>query len=353
MWIGIACGRFIKNFIREVDVHKLRFDKLPQDVRAVLQEITRSADASGFSVWLVGGMVRDLLLGRSSLDIDIVVDGDGVAFAGILVKRLGGKALVHRRFGTVAIDLANGLKVDVATARRELYARPGALPDVIFAQLADDLFRRDFTVNAIAASLNAADLGVIRDDFDGVEDLKNGLVRIMHYRSFVDDPTRIIRAVRYEKRFGFKLEAKTLSVLRTACHEDAFMTITPVRYFNEFKRVLDEDDPSVVIRRLRGLDGLRYFSFGDGEERLLDKIVRSQAMTFSSAETASDIRLLRLAGLFCFLDKARTDQLMALFNMSKGEKQKVLQFLHFLRVPDMLGRLKDREFAIPAKRRPA
>ncbi len=332
-------------------MEKIKFDKLPQDVRAVLREITLVADRRGVSVWLVGGMVRDLLLGRSSFDIDIVVEGDGVAFAAILVKRWGGKALIHRRFGTVAIDLPNGLKIDVVTARRELYARPGALPDVIFAQLSDDLFRRDFTINAIAASLNAADLGVIRDDFDGQTDLEKGLVRIMHYRSFVDDPTRIIRAVRYEKRFGFKLEAKTLSVLRMACHEDVFMTITPIRYYNEFKRILDEDDPLLALRRLRVLDGLRYFSFGHVEERLLDKIIRSQAMTFSYDESWVDVRLLRLAGLLCFLDKARVDQLMVLFNMAKNEKQKILQFLHFLRVPDMLGRLKRREFAIPPKRR--
>ena len=332
-------------------MEKVKFNKLPRDVGEVLKEITLAADGKGFPVWLVGGMVRDLLLGRSSLDIDIVVEGDGVAFAGILVKRLGGRALIHRRFGTVAIDLPNGLKIDVVTARRELYARPGVLPDVIFAQLSDDLFRRDFTINAIAASLNAADLGVIRDDFDGVADLKKGLVRIMHYRSFVDDPTRIIRAVRYEKRFNFKLEARTLSALKMACHEDAFMTITPIRYYNEFKRVLDEDDPLLALRRLQVLDGMRYFSFGHVEERLLDKVVRSQAMSFSSDESWSDIRLLRLAGLLCFLDKARVDQLMVLFNISKSEKQKILQFLHFLRVPDMLGRLKTREFAIPSKRR--
>ncbi|MBF0123221.1 MAG: CCA tRNA nucleotidyltransferase [Candidatus Omnitrophica bacterium] len=334
-------------------MEKIRFDKLPQDVRSVLQQITLAADGKGVSVWLVGGMVRDLLLGRSSFDIDIVVEGDGVAFAGLLTKRLGGESLIHRRFGTVAIDLPNGLKVDVVTARRELYAHPGALPDVIFAQLSDDLFRRDFTINAVAASLNAVDLGVIRDDFDGVADLKKGLVRIMHYRSFVDDPTRIIRAVRYKKRFGFKLEARTLSALKTACHEDVFMTITPVRYFNEFKRILDEDDPSSALRRLRVLDGLRYFSFGQVEERLLDKIVRSQATVFSYQESWSDVRLLRLAGLLCFLDKPRVDQLMVLFNMPKSDKQKILEFLHFLRVPDMLGRLKTREFATSPKRRTA
>lgn len=332
-------------------MERIRFSRLPEDVRSLLREITIVADERGVSVWLVGGMVRDLLVGRSSLDIDIVVEGDGAAFAGILGKRLGGRVLVHRQFGTATMDVPCGLKVDVVTARRELYARPGALPDVIFAQLSDDLFRRDFTINAIAASLNASDLGTIRDDFDGAGDLKKGLVRIMHYRSFVDDPTRIIRAVRYEKRFGFKLEARTLSALKTACHEDAFMTITPVRYYNEFKRMLDEDDPLLALRRLRTLDGLRYFSFGQAEERLLDKIVRSQAMTFSSDQSLSDVRLLRLSGLLCFLDKARVDELMVLFNIPRVEKEKILQFLHFLRVPDMLGRLKRREFAISPKRR--
>ncbi len=330
-------------------MEKIRLEKLPQDVRAVLEEVTRTADRRGVSVWLVGGMVRDLILGRLSVDVDLVAEGDGTVFAGALAKVLGGRILIHRKFGTAAITLSNGLKLDVVSARRELYARPGALPDVILAQLSDDLFRRDFTINAIASSLNTADLGVIRDDFGGIADLKKGLVRIMHYRSFVDDPTRIIRAVRYERRFGFKLESRTLAALKTACQEDAFMTITPVRYFHEFRRILDEDDPLPALRRLRSLDGLRYFSFGPMEERLLDKIVRSQAVTFSP-EAAGEAALLRLAGLFCFLDKTRTDQLMVLFNLSKIEKQKVLQFLHFLRVPDMLGRLKTREFAITLKR---
>ncbi|MBF0570054.1 MAG: hypothetical protein HQL18_04700, partial [Candidatus Omnitrophica bacterium] len=125
------------------------------DVQEVLHKVTDLAGERKGPAWLVGGMVRDVLLGQSSLDIDVVVEGDGAGFASALARVLGAsKVLIHRRFGTAALDLPGGLRVDVATARRETYARPGALPDVIFGQIADDLFRRDFTINAVAASLN-------------------------------------------------------------------------------------------------------------------------------------------------------------------------------------------------------
>lgn len=332
-------------------MEKIKFGKLPRDVQDVLREITAEADRRKVSVWLVGGMVRDLLLGQPSLDVDIVVEGDGMGFAAALARGLGARALIHRRFGTAAIELASGLRIDVVTARREMYARPGSLPDVIFGQLSDDLFRRDFTINAIAASLNSADLGEIRDDFEGAPDIAKGLVRIMHYRSFVDDPTRILRAIRYEKRFNFRLEVRTLSALKTACHEDAFMTITPVRYFNEFQRILQERDPLPAMRRLRSLDALRYFSFTQAEERLLDKIVRSQATTFSSDVCPCEAWIPRMAGLLSFLDPKRAENLLTLFNISKGDRQKIHQFLHFLSVPDMLDRLKQREFAIPPRKK--
>ena len=182
---------------------RLRFSALPQGTQKVLKEIGIAADERGLSAWLVGGMVRDLLLGQPSVDIDVVVEGEGIAFAGILAQRLGGEFLAHKRFGTAVIDLKENCKIDVVTARRETYFRPGVLPEVFPGQISDDLFRRDFTINAIATSLNARTTGEVRDDFDGIEDLEAGLIRIMHYRSFVDDPTRILRAVRYEKRFAF------------------------------------------------------------------------------------------------------------------------------------------------------
>ncbi len=317
-------------------IKSLKFSKLPPLVQDVLDEIGAAADERRLSAWLVGGMVRDILLGRTSIDVDVVVEGDGMAFAGILAQRLKGECLVHKRFGTAAISLADGIKVDIVTARRETYVRPGALPDVFPGQLADDLFRRDFTVNAIAASLNSASFAEVRDDFDGEADIENGLIRIMHYRSFVDDPTRILRAVRYEKRFGFQMETRTLSAFKVACQEDAFRFITPVRYFNEFRRILDEVDPLPALRRLRTLDGIRYLSFGADEEKALGKVVMRQAKEEKERQKDVQIWHARLAAFFLFLDKKKSDELMLLFNLARADRGRVLQCVSFFQNSGML-----------------
>jgi tRNA nucleotidyltransferase (CCA-adding enzyme) len=309
---------------------RLKFAMLPRDAQKVLKEIGIAADERGLSAWLVGGMVRDLILGRPSVDIDVVVEGDGIAFAGILAQRLGGKFLAHKRFGTASIDLERSFKLDVVTARRETYARPGILPEVFPGQISDDLFRRDFTINAIASSLNGRRSGEIRDDFDGLEDLEAGLVRIMHYRSFVDDPTRILRAVRYEKRFSFQIEPRTLAALKVACREDAFKTITPVRYFNEFRRILDEKDPLPALRRLRSLDGIRYLIFGPAEERALVKVVNCQKKAGGILRCDPGRWHARLAAFVLYMNKKRMDQLMLQFNLPRGDKGKIRQCLSFL-----------------------
>ncbi|MBF0570053.1 MAG: hypothetical protein HQL18_04695, partial [Candidatus Omnitrophica bacterium] len=160
--------------------------------------------------------------------------------------------------------------------------------------------------------------------------------------SFVDDPTRILRAVRYEKRFHFRIEPRTLSALKMACQEDAFVSITPVRYFNDFKRILQEADPVPPLRRLRFVDGLRYFTFGALEEKLLDKIVKSQCTTSDFHKEGCEDWIPRLAGLLALLDQRRAEELLTLFNVSRHERQNIMQFLHFLHVPDMLVRLRQK-----------
>jgi tRNA nucleotidyltransferase (CCA-adding enzyme) len=316
---------------------RLRFSTLPHGSQKVLKEIGIAADERGGTAWLVGGMVRDLLLGRPSLDIDVVVEGEGIAFAGILAQRLGGSFLAHKRFGTAVIGLKENFKIDVVTSRRETYVRPGVLPEVFPGQISDDLFRRDFTINAIAASLNARTAGEIRDDFDGIEDLEAGLIRIMHYRSFVDDPTRILRAVRYEKRFGFQIEPRTLSALKVACQEDAFKTITPVRYFNEFRRILEEKDPLPALRRLRSLDGIRYLMFGPAEERALSKVVSRQGKAGGLLQCDPYRWHARLAAFMLYVDKRKVEQLLLLFSLPRGDKAKMQHCLSFLQSSGMFN----------------
>ena len=173
-------------------------------------ELETVREASREPVYVVGGAVRDLLLGRDRADLDLVVEGDAAALA----ARLGGAAIEHGRFGTAKVEI-DGHEVDIASARSETYARPGALPDVtVPAGIEADLGRRDFTINAMAIPLS--DEADLIDPHRGEDDLEAGLLRALHDRSFVDDPTRAIRAARYAARFGFELEPETERLLRAA-----------------------------------------------------------------------------------------------------------------------------------------
>jgi tRNA nucleotidyltransferase (CCA-adding enzyme) len=177
---------------------------------AALPGLDRIRDAAGeLPVYLVGGAVRDLLLGRDRADLDVVVEGDATELA----RKLGGEAVSHERFATAKVTLG-GLEFDLASARAESYARPGALPEVRQAALADDLARRDFTINAMAIPLHREP--ELIDPHGGREDLERGLIRVLHERSFVDDPTRALRAARYAARFGFPVEPETEALAREA-----------------------------------------------------------------------------------------------------------------------------------------
>jgi len=170
----------------------------------------RPVREAGEPAYLVGGAVRDLLLGRGRADIDLVVEGDAAAFA----SRFGADVISHERFGTAKVDLA-GHELDVASARSETYPHPGALPEVqVGARLEDDLARRDFTINAMAIPLHGSP--ELIDPYKGEADLAAKRLRVLHARSFVDDPTRAIRAARYAARFGFELEPETADLLRRA-----------------------------------------------------------------------------------------------------------------------------------------
>ncbi|HEY3071045.1 MAG TPA: CBS domain-containing protein, partial [Gaiellaceae bacterium] len=169
-------------------------------------------------VYLVGGAVRDVLMGEPNFDVDIAVEGDGIAFGAALARALGGRVVPHEKFGTAIVLHGEGGRVDVATARTEFYDYPGALPTVEQASIRQDLYRRDFTINAMAVSLKGEDFGRLVDYFGGHRDLADGVVRVLHNLSFIDDPTRIFRAIRYETRYGFHMDGHTLS-LANACVE--------------------------------------------------------------------------------------------------------------------------------------
>jgi len=235
-------------------------NKLPKEFRELVALISRRASLHDLPVYLVGGFVRDILLGVKNLDLDIVVEGDGIAFAEDLCGILKGKLTRHRRFGTATIVLKPALKIDIATARKEFYPKPAHLPVVSRGGLKDDLFRRDFTINAMAIDITKGNFGKLVDIFGGKEDLAGKKLRVLHILSFVDDPTRILRAVRFEKRYDFKIEAATLALLKEAVRSKMLLRVEPQRIRDELILILKEKDPLKEVRRFKALTGFGFIS---------------------------------------------------------------------------------------------
>jgi tRNA nucleotidyltransferase (CCA-adding enzyme) len=230
---------------------------LPLEVRGAVREIGVVAQEEGVRAFVVGGFVRDMLLRRRNLDVDIVVEGDGIAFAHQVADRLGGHVRAHARFGTAVVVLERGLHIDVTTARTEYYTRPGALPTVERSSLRRDLLRRDFSINAMAAEIDPAEFGSIADPFGGLADLGDGVVRVLHPLSFVEDPTRVLRAARFEERFGFSMDDATEGLARRAVAMGLLEELSGARLREELLAMLDEADPGSPLQRLETLGALR------------------------------------------------------------------------------------------------
>jgi len=225
--------------------------RLRPQVRDVI-EATRDV-AAPRPIYAVGGYVRDLLLGVPTLDIDLVVEGNAIALAGRLGSRLGAIVDAHPRFGTARLRMPGGITLDIATARAERYSAPAALPEVRPAGLLDDLARRDFSINAMAARVDRQRFGPLVDPFAGLTDLRRGLIRVLHDRSFIDDPTRIFRAARFEARYTFAIARETSRLLAAALQARAMASLAGPRIFAELSLILGEPSPIRIIRRLGDL----------------------------------------------------------------------------------------------------
>jgi tRNA nucleotidyltransferase (CCA-adding enzyme) len=226
---------------------------LPPRTLALLRQAGDVAETAGAKAYLVGGAVRDLLLRHANLDLDLVVEGDGIAFAEALARRLAGKVTSHRKFGTAMLTLADGLRVDVATARAEYYEYPAALPTVEHSSIKMDLYRRDFTVNALAVCLNSGRFGELLDFFGGQQDLREKILRIIHNLSFVEDPTRILRAARFEVRFGLRLSRHAEQLAANAIQLRLLDKVAGIRLFTELSLGLQDARPLPFLERLQGL----------------------------------------------------------------------------------------------------
>jgi tRNA nucleotidyltransferase (CCA-adding enzyme) len=240
------------------------------------------------NVYLIGGAVRDLLLGGRPFDLDLVVEGDPAE----ILSRLDGETVIHDRFGTSTATV-DGFTYDLARARRETYPRPGALPDVIPASLDEDLGRRDFTVNAIAMALGGNDAGELRAFSGALDDLGRRKLRVLHDASFIDDPTRLLRLARYRARLGFEIDDHTLALVRRALDQRALETVTGPRVGNELRLLASERDPIAQLLALRelGLDRAVDPSFG-----LDDEALARRALELLPPDGRPDLLALALAG---------------------------------------------------------
>ena len=238
-------------------IQRLIRNRLPKRIQDLLSQLGAAADAQEVPVFAVGGFVRDLLLGVENLDLDFVVEGDGIAFAEHFARQNGCRVRCHHKFGTAVVIYPDGFKLDIASARMEYYLSPGALPDVEHASVKMDLYRRDFTINTLAICLNHVNFGEVLDYYGGQRDIDEKAIRVLHNLSFVEDPTRVFRAVRFEQRLGFKVGKQTESLLHSAIRLGLLEKLSGERIFNELFLILNERDPLPAIMRLVRLDVTR------------------------------------------------------------------------------------------------
>jgi len=228
-------------------------ERLPGSILELLSKIGEIASETGYNAYVVGGFVRDLLLYEKNFDIDIVIEGDGISFALKFGELHHAHVHTYTKFGTAVITMPDGFKIDVASARLEYYQHPGALPTVEKSSIKLDMYRRDFTMNTLAIQLNAEKFGVLIDFFSAQKDIKDRVIRVIHNLSFVEDPTRIFRAIRFEQRFGFTIGKLTTSLIQNALKMDFIHQLSGIRIFSELKLILQEDNPVQAIQRIYDL----------------------------------------------------------------------------------------------------
>jgi len=265
--------------LRKRNIKKFLAERLPVHVMNLLVSVGQSASRLGLSAYVVGGFVRDLFLFRHNEDIDIVIEGDGIAFAREFARENGARINAYAKFGTAVVIFPDGFKIDVASARMEYYEFPAALPTVESSSIKLDLFRRDFTINTLAVRLNPENFGDLIDFFGGLRDIKGKVIRILHNLSFVEDPTRAFRAIRFEQRFGFTIGKLTAGLIKNALKMGFFKQLSGRRVFSEFSHILSEENPIAALTRLQEFDLLS----------VIDSRIRIDKKLFSDLESAKSV----------------------------------------------------------------
>ncbi|MEO2069466.1 MAG: CBS domain-containing protein [Desulfurobacteriaceae bacterium] len=305
-----------------------KLKSLPKEIFNLLKKIGELADELGVNAYVVGGFVRDLIIGRKNFDIDIVVEGDARVLAREVARRLKAKVHTFDRFKTAVVIFPDGFRIDFASARTEVYKFPGALPEVDMAPLRKDLFRRDFTINTLAIKLNKSEFGKLIDFFNGLKDIKEGKIRILHSLSFVEDPTRILRALRFATRYRFELGKHTEKLLKIAVKKKLFKTVEGRRIYHELKQIFLEDNPLRVLNKLEHYGILKTLfpkvSWDKKKKDLFErirKIVIWHKMTFPEKEVK--YYLLYFAALFAGLFYNVIENYLSELSVPEKEKRTI------------------------------
>jgi tRNA nucleotidyltransferase (CCA-adding enzyme) len=315
-------------YARKKMISKLMKERFPERLQNLLMEFGKVGDELGYSVYAVGGFVRDLLMRVENLDVDIVVEGDGIRFAEEFEKRVPCRIRTHKKFGTAIILFSDDLKIDVATARWEVYDSPAALPTVESGSIKMDLYRRDFTINTLAIQLNPKAFGELIDFFGVVKDIKEKVIRVLHNLSFVEDPTRVFRAIRFEQRLGFQIGKHTQNLMKNAVRMGFMDRLSGGRVLSELILILQEENPIPALKRMRDFDLLRFLhphlKFDEEVEALFERIHHVISwFELLFLEERYERWLIYFYGLIDFLKDKEVEEICQRLSMNEKDKRKV------------------------------
>jgi tRNA nucleotidyltransferase (CCA-adding enzyme) len=311
-------------------ISKFMKERFPGQLYNLLGEFGRIGDELGYSVYAVGGFVRDLLLRVENFDVDIVVEGDGIRLAEEFEKKFSCRIRTHKKFGTAIILFPDGLKVDVATARWEVYDSPAALPTVESASIKMDLYRRDFTINTLAIQLNPKAFGELIDFFGGIKDIKEKIIRVLHNLSFVEDPTRVFRAIRFEQRFGFQIGKHTQNLMKNAMKVGFLERLSGGRVLSELILILQEENPLPALKRMRDFSLFPFLHANlrfDEQGEVLFEQIRHVISWFDLLflEQRYERWLIYFYGLIDLLKEGEIEELCQRLAMNEKLKKKVIE----------------------------
>jgi tRNA nucleotidyltransferase (CCA-adding enzyme) len=331
---------------------------LPREVLSIIKRLAKLAEERQFKAYIVGGFVRDFLLGVKNLDVDLVVEGSAIEFAKFAAEKLDAALVVHKKFGTATLVARKPIrgtkfKIDIATARSETYKHPAALPSVQFGSIRDDLYRRDFTINAMAVSIDNKNFGELIDFFGGRKDLRGKKIKVLHDKSFIDDPTRIFRAVRFEQRYNFKIDSRTASLIKNAVKAEMFKKVSGERLREEIELLLKEKKPLKTIKKMRSLHELRFISpkikFDSASEAVCKnvKVLYSQHKKYFLKNREIDLWLIYFMAI---IDRLSLKQIMKVchrFVMRRSDRLRLVSCKRFEdRVVEVLT---DKRSIIPSR----